>query len=81
VDVLFLGREEISYSTDASLENILTANIRLEITAITAADGQNRSWTFVANGAGFKQTEARLMAEERLIKQITTDSKMSLNFQ
>jgi hypothetical protein len=80
LDVLLLGREQVQYSSDPSLENVMTANIQLEITAFSIADGQSQSWTFVANGSGFKQTEARQMAEERLIKQIAKDTKMSLGF-
>lgn len=80
LDVLLLGREEVQYSTDPSLENVMTATMQLELTAFSLSDGQSQSWTFVANGSGFKQAEARLMAEERLIKQIAKDTKMSLNF-
>jgi len=80
LDVLLLGREQVQYSSDPSLENVITANIQLEITAFSIADGQSQSWTFVANGSGFKQTEARQMAEDRLIKQIANDNKMSLSF-
>jgi hypothetical protein len=80
LDVLLLGREEVQYSTDPSLENVMSANMQLEVTAISMADGHRQSWTFVANGAGFKQSEARLMAEERLLKQIAGDTKMSLSF-
>ncbi len=80
LDVLLLGREQVQYSSDPSLENVMTANMELEIAAFSIADGQSQSWTFVANGAGFKQTEARQMAEERLIKQIAKDTKMSLGF-
>jgi hypothetical protein len=80
LDVLLLGREQVQYSSDPSLENVMTANIQLEITAFSIADGQSQSWTFVANGAGFKHPEARQMAEERLIKQIANDTKMSLGF-
>ena len=80
LDMLLLGREEVQYSTDPSLENVMTANVQLQVTAFSIADGQSQSWTFVANGSGFKQSEARLMAEERLIKQIAKDTKMSLSF-
>jgi hypothetical protein len=80
LDALLLGREQVQYSSDPSLENVTTANMQLEITAFSIADGQSQSWTYVANGAGFKQSEARQMAEERLIKQIANDPKMSLGF-
>lgn len=79
MDVLLLGREEVNYSTDPSLENVISADMRLEITAISVVTGASQSWTFVANGSGFKKTESRQMAEERLIKQIARDTKMSLD--
>jgi hypothetical protein len=80
LDVLLLGREQVQYSSDPSLENVITANMQLELTAFSIADGQSQSWTYVANGSGFKQTGARQMAEERLTKQIANDPKMSLGF-
>lgn len=80
LDVLLLGRQTVQYSSDSSLENVITANMRFELTAISTANNQKKSWAYIANGAGFKQTEARLMAEERLIKQIAKDTTLSLKF-
>ena len=77
VNAVLLGRQTVQYSTDPSMENVMTANMRFELTAVSLADGQSRSWNFVANGSGFKQNEARAMAEERLIKQMSKDNTLS----
>ena len=81
LDALLLARQEVHYSTEPSLENVMSANMTLEITVIPVSESApSENWTFVANGAGFKQTEARLHAEERLIKQLANASKLSLRW-
>jgi hypothetical protein len=61
------------------LENVITASMELELTAFPLdASAEPRTWTFRAPGPGFKQGDARAMAEERIIKQIVSDTKMSL---
>ena len=61
------------------MENVITATVQLEVAVIpVAGNGQSKTWTLTANGAGFKPGDARAMAEERLIKQIASDRKMSL---
>lgn len=71
LDVVLLARQSVEYSSNPSLENVITANMSLELMAApTATSGQNRTWTFTAAGAGFKQSDARQLAEERLMKQI-----------
>lgn len=80
LDELLLARETVEYSTNGpDLENVLTATMRLDITAIPV-DGNAavQTWSFTAAGSGFSQTAAQAMAEERLVKQITEDRKMSL---
>ena len=78
VDALLLARQSVQYSIDPSLENVITATMKLEV-LIKSPDGNDpgRIWTFRANGAGFKQSDARSLAEERIIRQISTDTKMS----
>jgi hypothetical protein len=80
VDALLLARQGVQYSSNPSLDNVITATMQLNVVTLPIT-GQNdsRSWTFIASGAGFKQEEARAMAEERLIKQITTDTNMTFN--
>jgi multidrug efflux pump subunit AcrA (membrane-fusion protein) len=81
LDGLVLAREAVQYTKNStSLDNVLTANMTLEIQLVPVSSNiQKESWKFTATGAGFSQTEAESMAEERLIKQISNDTKMSLN--
>ncbi len=80
LDVVLLARQTVRYSTTASLENVTTASMELELTAFpTDASSEPSTWTFRAPGPGFKNEDARAMAEERVIKQITRDTNMSLN--
>jgi hypothetical protein len=79
VDALILAREQVEYSKNPDLENVITATIQLEVTSLSVpGNAVAQTWSFVANGAGFKQPEARALAEERLAKQIAKDTKMSL---
>ncbi len=80
VDTLVVARQQIQYSANPALENVITANMTLEVAVFPAdAASESHSWTFTANGAGFRQTDARAMAEERLLRQIAADTRMSLN--
>lgn len=79
LDAVLLVKQTVRYAESSALENVITATMGLEVTALpidTAINGQ--TWTFSASGAGFKQQDARAMAEERLLKQIANDTKMSL---
>jgi hypothetical protein len=81
VDALLLARKTVQFSKTASLNNLITANMQLEVQILPiAGNGQNQSRTFTVNGAGFSQTEAATMAEDRLVKQIASDTNLSLNF-
>ena len=76
--MLVLLRETVRYVNTPSLNNLVTANMQLDIVATSiATPGQNQSWTFTANGPGFTQDAARQAAEERIIKQIAADKRMS----
>lgn len=80
LDGLLLAREKIRYKDNPSLENVITANVELEVTLQPLGSQMHqRRWVFTANGAGFHKTEALQLAEERLAKQISLDTKMSLN--
>lgn len=80
LDGILLGRVKVEYTSNPSLENVLTANLTVEIMAVpTASSMAGESWTFTATGAGFKEEAARAMADERLLKQINSDTRMSLN--
>jgi len=80
LDALLLAQEQVQYSTNGTdLDNVITANARLEV-AFLPFDMMRReqTWTYLANGAGFSLIQARSNAQERLLKQITGDTNMSL---
>jgi len=80
VDALVLAKEDVQYSQNAALENVTTATIQLDVTVVpVVGQGDSVTWTFTANGPGFSKEVACRAAEERLIKQIAADTKMSLN--
>jgi len=79
LDAFVLARQQVQYSTNPTLENVITASMQLEIMARSVAGSEStKTWKFSATGAGFTQADARLQAEERLIKQIASDPKLSL---
>jgi hypothetical protein len=73
-DTLLLARETVEYSTNQAMQGLVTARLKLELSAIsTATYRQPQAHTALAAGAGFKETDARALAEERLLKQIAAD--------
>jgi hypothetical protein len=80
LDALLLAKEAVEYSKSPALDNVITAHLTLEIQLVPVLGStQTQSWKFTSNGAGFSQTEAVSMAEDRIIKQISNDTKMSLS--
>jgi len=80
LDGLLLAQEKVQYSSNPSLQNVITASMELDVkTLLIGSQAEKQTWTFTAAGAGFTQADARAQAEERLIKQITNDTKMTLN--
>lgn len=78
VDAVLLARQTVQYSKDASMENLVSATMQLEVMlSPLGSQGQSQSWTFTAYGSGFDQKAARAMAEERIITQIAKDTKMT----
>ena len=76
---VLVGRQTVTYSTNAALENTITANLRLEVMALPVAfTRESQSWNFAANGIGFRPHEARQLAEERIIEQISRSTNMIL---
>lgn len=79
MDALVLARQTVRYTTNTSLENVITATMQLDVVAApVSTGGENQAWSFSANGAGFKPSDARAMAEERIAKQIATDTRLSI---
>ncbi|MGD0206151.1 MAG: hypothetical protein ABSC89_00865 [Verrucomicrobiota bacterium] len=82
LDALLLARQDVQYSTNKDLDNTITANMRLEVVTLpVAGQAESQEWTFTANGIGFRPAEARMQAEERIIKQIANDTNLSLSLQ
>jgi hypothetical protein len=80
-DGLLLAREQVQYSTTPSLDNLISANIELDVATLPIGSKgiQNRTWTFTSAGSGFTQPEAHKMAEDRIVKQILNETNMTLN--
>jgi hypothetical protein len=54
LDAVLLARQNVQYETNNDLDNVITANMTLEISALPVAGQiQSQSWTFTANGTGF----------------------------
>ena len=81
LDGVLLAREQVQYSTTPSLDNLISANIELDIATLPIGSNgvQNRTWTLTAAGSGFTRPEAHKMAEDRIVKQILNDTNMTLN--
>ncbi len=76
---VLIGRQTVTYSTNAALENTITANLRLELMALPIGmTRESQSWNFAANGVGFRPHEARQVAEDRIIEQIKKNTNMVL---
>ena len=79
-DGLLLARQEVQYTTKPSLENILTANMQVEMVALPiAGQVESQDMEIHGNRSGTPSSKTHEQAEERIIKQITTDTTMSLN--
>lgn len=69
---LFLGQQSVRYSTNSELQNLVTASMSLEVKAISSTTLQSFfSKTIEANGAGLTSNQAREMAQERCLAQLT----------
>jgi hypothetical protein len=80
LDGLVLAQQDVQYAQNAALENVISATMQLKVTLIPiSSPGNGQTWIFTASGPGFTKEVARKAAEERLIKQITNDTNMSLD--
>jgi hypothetical protein len=79
LDGAVFARQDVQYAKNPSLQNVITATMQLKVAVMpVAGQSDGKTWTFTAYGPGFTKEVARQAAEERLIKQITTDTNMSL---
>jgi hypothetical protein len=78
LDMILLAQQKVEYTTNPSLENVLTASMTLEVKLVSVSKrGESQAWTFTSSGAGFTKSDARKAAEERIIKEISTDTNIS----
>ncbi len=76
-DMVVLAKQDVQFSKDPSLQNVITAAMQLNIHMAPVSDlGDAQSWTLTASGSGFAEADARNMAEERLVKKIAQESKL-----
>ncbi len=74
LDAIVLGRERVHYVTNDALEGVITANLTLELSALSASTHQPISQHSVsAAGPGFKVEQARAAAEERALKKLAAE--------
>ena len=79
LDAILVGKQTVEYAANPALENSISANLQLELMALPIrANEAGNSWKFVGKGVGFNKHEARMMAQERIIKQIADDATMKL---
>ena len=74
---LLLGRQTVDYSTNAALENLVTAHMKLELQTLPlTAGGQEQTQILESVGTELNRpTDARLQAEDRMVKQIQKQSE------
>lgn len=68
---LALGRQAVNFATNAALDGLITAYMKLDLSTLhfaSATPPQRQALS--VSGVGFRAEEARAQAEERLIKQI-----------
>jgi len=79
LDGLLLARQDVQYSTNADLQNVITASMHIHVVTLAVSGTiESQAWTLAANGSGFSPADARMQAEEGIIKQIRSDTTMSL---
>ena len=79
LDGIVLAQQDVQYSSNPSLENVITATMQLKVAVMPVSSPNDvRTWIFTAYGPGFTKEVARKAAEERIIKQIVADTNMSL---
>lgn len=80
IDMICLAQATVEYSTNRSLENIISAHANLEIVAVPFSPRDtDMSWSFDATGPGFTKAEAWKLAQERLVQAISDATNMTIN--
>ena len=80
VDGLIFGKLSVDYSSNPTLQNVITARVSLEVVVqATQSHEAGTATTLNVSGAGFDEKAARIAAIERLLIEIEKDKKISLN--
>jgi hypothetical protein len=79
VRVVLLGRQSVAYSTNGSLSDLITATLTTEMCAFSSrALRLLYADKFSVAGAGLTQSEARAAAEERGLRDLTSNRLQSI---
>lgn len=80
VDALLLGRQTVEYSTNAALDNLVTAHMKLELQTLPLAKGgQEQTQLMESLGTELNRpADARAQAEARIIIQFQKQSESLL---
>ena len=77
--VVFLGRQTVEYSTNRALDNVISAHMHLGLVSVPLTrSSEIEQYEFSANGVGFKDKEARTLAEQRLLDQIAANTNICI---
>ena len=80
LDGLLLAKQDVQYSKNDALDGVITADMHVQIVTLPVTGQiESQSWTLSAKGTGFNNADARMQAEERIIKQITVNTNMALS--
>ncbi len=80
LDGLLLAKQDVQYSKNEALDNVITADMHVQIVTLPVTGQiESQSWTLSAKGTGFNNADARMQAEERIIKQINVNTNMALS--
>jgi len=80
LDGLLLAKQDVQYAKNDALDGVITADMHVQIVTLPVTGQiESQSWTLSAKGTGFNNADARMQAEERIIKQITMNTNMALS--
>ena len=80
LDGLLLAKQDVQFAKNDALDGVITADMHVQIVSLPVTGQiESQSWTLAAKGTGFNNADARMQAEERIIKQITGNTNMALS--
>ena len=80
LDGLLLAKQDVGYSNNDVHVGVVTADMHVQIVTLPVTGQiESQSWTLSAKGTGFNNADARMQAEDRIIKQINANTNMALS--